>query len=288
MTSLLQNSLFQRVVTAVVLLAVIFATLLFAPVIAWYAVSLIFIVLAAREWGVMLSDKKNDNSKGNAAALSMALLGALYMVGLKLMQPGTGLRVEAIGFWICCAACAYWILIAPWQLRVGRSVKAGGVWLAIGLLLPAWIAVAQLRERGLSFLLTCLAIVWLADTAAYFAGRAFGKAKLAPSISPAKSWAGVYGAMIAVALYFIVLATLVAQASLPLSLSSQVSLAGLIPIAIALTAWSVMGDLFESKLKRECQVKDSGNTLPGHGGVLDRIDALLPVMPMCFVLSRLF
>ena len=225
---------------------------------------------------------------GNWVAFAMLVLGAAYVISLKLTQPGFGLRVETVGYWICCAACIYWLLIAPWQLKVGQSVKAGGAVLAIGVLLPAWIAVAQLRERGLFFLLTCLSIVWIADTAAYFSGRAFGRAKLAPTISPAKSWAGVYGAVIAVTIYFLVLAIRVAQPSLPFSLLQSLSVLGLIPIAIALTAWSVMGDLFESKLKRECQVKDSGNTLPGHGGVLDRIDALLPVMPMCYVLSRLF
>ena len=125
----------------------------------------------------------------------------------------------------------------------------------------------------------------MADTAAYFAGRAFGKAKLAPSISPAKSWAGVYGAIVAVIAYFLLLANFVQAPSLPHLLTPSLGLFGLILVALALTAWSVIGDLFESKLKRECHVKDSGNTLPGHGGVLDRIDALLPVMPLCFVLS---
>lgn len=284
MGSIQQNSLFQRVVTAVVLLTILLSTLIYAPVIAWYGLSLVFIVLAAWEWGNIVKGSRT----GITLSLCMLTLGLLYIAGLKFMSPGLGMRVQTVGLWICTCACAYWLFIAPWQLSASRSVKSGGGLLAIALLLPAWIAVAQLRERGLFFLLTCLAIVWLADTAAYFSGRAFGKAKLAPSISPAKSWAGVYGAVIAVVIYFLLLAALVQMPSLPQLLVRSITLLGLIPVAIALTAWSVIGDLFESKLKRECQVKDSGNTLPGHGGVLDRIDALLPVMPMCFVLSNWF
>ena len=276
-----QNSLFQRVITAVVLLAILLLTLVFAPIIAWYGLSLLFIVLAAFEWGNIARNFKT----GMLLALSMLILGSLYIVSLKFMSPEIGLRTQTLGLWACIGACVYWLLIAPWTLTAAGSVKSGGGLLAIALLLPAWIAVAQLRERGLFFLLTCLGIVWLADTAAYFAGRAFGKAKLAPSISPAKSWAGVYGAIVAVAVYFLLLASLVQASSLAQLLTPSLGLYGLILLALALTAWSVIGDLFESKLKRECHVKDSGNTLPGHGGVLDRIDALLPVMPMCFVLS---
>lgn len=281
MGSIRQNSLLQRVVTAVVLLALLLSTLVYATVIAWYGLSLLFIVLAAWEWGKIVKGPRT----GLLLSLSSLILGLLYVTGLKFMSPGLGMRVETLGLWLCAGACAYWLFIAPWQLTSSRSVKSGGGFLAIVLLLPAWIAVAQLRERGLVFLLTCLAIVWLADTAAYFSGRAFGRAKLAPSISPAKSWAGVYGAVIAVVAYFLVLAAFLQTPNLPRLLVQTLTFWGLIPVAIALTAWSVIGDLFESKLKRECQVKDSGNTLPGHGGVLDRIDALLPVMPMCFVLS---
>ena len=249
MGSIRQNSLLQRVVTAVVLLALLLSTLVYATVIAWYGLSLLFIVLAAWEWGKIVKGPRT----GLLLSLSSLILGLLYVTGLKFMSPGLGMRVEILGLWLCTGACAYWLFIAPWQLTSWRSVKSGGGFLAIVLLLPAWIAVAQLRERGLVFLLTCLAIVWLADTAAYFSGRAFGKAKLAPSISPAKSWAGVYGAVIAVVAYFLVLAAFVETPNLPRLLVQTLTFWGLIPVAIALTAWSVIGDLFESKLKRECQ-----------------------------------
>ena len=123
-----------------------------------------------------------------------------------------------------------------------------------------------------------MAIVWIADTAAYFAGRRFGRHKLAPQISPGKTWEGAYGAMFAVVAYALLLLPLASSAqSAPAVDAASVTLWVL--FAIALTALSIVGDLHESLLKRRAGVKDSGALLPGHGGVLDRTDALLAAMP---------
>jgi phosphatidate cytidylyltransferase len=137
-------------------------------------------------------------------------------------------------------------------------------------LLPTWAALLYLRERGAWILLALLAVVWIADTAAFFAGRSFGQRKLAPGISPGKTWEGVYGAMFALVLY----ASAVSAAVVGLRI------VGALVMALALLYFSVLGDLFESWIKRVAGRKDSGTLLPGHGGVLDRIDALTAALPI--------
>jgi phosphatidate cytidylyltransferase len=137
--------------------------------------------------------------------------------------------------------------------------------------------------RSVVFLLSAMAIVWVADIGAYFAGRAFGKRKLAPSISPGKTWEGVAGGLLAVLL----LSALSTQ--LPQTFQAQLLLRygwfkSIVLLALLVFA-SVVGDLFESMLKRRADVKDSGRILPGHGGVLDRIDALVPTMPLAYLLA---
>jgi phosphatidate cytidylyltransferase len=177
---------------------------------------------------------------------------------------------------VCGAATAFWFLVVPFWLRerwrVPSRVLAGAVGALV--LLATWIALVQIQAQSPWRVLAAMAIVWIADTAAYFTGRAFGRHKLAPAISPGKTWEGVGGALITVALY----ATIVLLASgtagdLPGGIGSGVLL------AVVVAAISVCGDLFESLLKRQAGVKDSGHVLPGHGGVLDRIDALLAAMP---------
>jgi len=135
--------------------------------------------------------------------------------------------------------------------------------------------------------LAAMAVVWIADTAAYFAGRAFGRHKLAPQVSPGKTWEGVYGALAAVAVYALALVPLAAAAGHSGEVSA-VAVGVWVACALVLVALSVEGDLFESLLKRHAEVKDSGRLLPGHGGVLDRIDALLAAMPAAALLAHAY
>jgi phosphatidate cytidylyltransferase len=132
-----------------------------------------------------------------------------------------------------------------------------------------------------------MAIVWIADTAAYFTGRAIGRRKLAPLVSPGKSWEGVYGAWVAVAIYAALLVPFADEAGFRFPVTA-IAIAAWIAFVVALAAVSVVGDLFESLLKRHAGVKDSGNVLPGHGGVLDRTDALLAAMPIAAVAAQVF
>ena len=156
------------------------------------------------------------------------------------------------------------------------------------MLIGAWVAVVQLQARSPWLVLAAMAIVWIADTAAYFAGRAFGRRKLAPAISPGKTWEGVYGALAAVAVYALALVPLAPPSGL--RGRGERDRGGRVGGARARDRCAVrsMGDLFESLLKRHAGVKDSGTLLPGHGGVLDRIDALLSSMPAAALLAALF
>jgi phosphatidate cytidylyltransferase len=177
---------------------------------------------------------------------------------------------------------AGWPTLPAW-LR--WALGLGGLWLA-------WLAMAQARSIGINFLLSVLCVVWAADISAYFCGRAFGRRKLAPSISPGKSWEGVYGGMAGVVLLALGWLWLDGHASLDspsvfLLLRQRWGYGGLLLAALLLAALSVVGDLFESLVKRAAGVKDSSGLLPGHGGVLDRVDALLPVLPAALALISL-
>ena len=160
-----------------------------------------------------------------------------------------------------------------------------GLWLA-------WLALAQARVIGINFLLSVMCVVWVADISAYFAGRAFGRRKLAPTISPGKSWEGVAGGVAGVLLLASGWLWLDGHFSLDspslfLLLRQRLEIGGLLLATLLLTALSVMGDLFESLVKRAAGAKDSSALLPGHGGVLDRVDALLPVLPAALALISL-
>ena len=156
----------------------------------------------------------------------------------------------------------------------------------------AWLAMSHARGIGINFILSVFSLVWMADIAAYFGGRRFGKRKLAPSISPGKSWEGVYSGMVGVfvlALAWRALESRVTLDSLSLygHLIERLGLLGGLAALAFLAGMSVVGDLVESLVKRAAGAKDSSRLLPGHGGVLDRVDALLPVFPLSLALLSL-
>jgi phosphatidate cytidylyltransferase len=231
------------------------------------------IAVGAHEWAGLA---------GLSGPRSLVLVGATVIVGLALLFAGAFRRgwPAATVVVVCGVATLFWLVVAPiWLARrappQSRSVRAvAGCVVLVG----AWVAVVQLQARSPWLVLAAMAVVWIADSAAYFTGRAFGRRKLAPHVSPGKSWEGVYGGLAAVALYALVVATLLFRARHP-AVASASAIAALVLCAVALAALSVVGDLVESLLKRSAGVKDSGTLLPGHGGVLDRIDALLAAMP---------
>jgi phosphatidate cytidylyltransferase len=189
----------------------------------------------------------------------------------------------------CGAAALFWVLVAPPWVIARWPTQRPLAMLLLGwiVLVGAWVALVDLQARSPWLVLAAMAIVWIADTAAYFSGRAFGRRKLAPLVSPGKTWEGVYGAWVAVALYALVLVPYASTAGFRMPMSAPV-MAAWVVFAMGLASVSVIGDLFESLLKRHAGVKDSGTLLPGHGGILDRIDALLAAMPIAALAAQAF
>jgi phosphatidate cytidylyltransferase len=265
------STLARRVATAAVLVPAVLAALFLLPTTAWALVVLGIVLIGALEWARLCA-------LGRAASLAFVLVVAvLGLALLALLGQGSAGFADAAVYVVCGLAGIFWIAIAPRWLAAGWPVAQAPAALAVGaiVLLATWVALVELQARSPWLVLAAMAIVWIADTAAYFAGRRFGKRKLAPSISPGKTWEGVYGALAAVAVYGLVLVLAGFPATLA-PLGGIAFIAGLMVLA----AVSVVGDLFESLMKRQAGVKDSGSLLPGHGGVLDRVDALLAAMPL--------
>jgi phosphatidate cytidylyltransferase len=250
------------------------------------AVLLVLIAGGAWEWG-----RLNGLGFGLSlalAAICLVLCGQSWYAGL-IDRPLGALWAIAGAVWVLGGAFLLQAGVAGWPgiprwLRLTVGVLA--LWIA-------WLAAAQARSIGINFLLSVLVLVWVADIAAYAAGKAFGlkftKGKLAPAISPGKSWEGAWGGTVGVLVLGIAwaLADRWLGAGVP-SFYSRVASIGwwLLPIAaVFLTAMSIVGDLVESLVKRSAGMKDSSNLLPGHGGVLDRVDALLPTLPLAMFIA---
>ncbi len=265
-----------RILTAAVLIPLTLAALFWLPPLGWGVATLAIVGIAAHEWANLAGYAKWPVGIG---------VDFLFVLGSHFAPEGGWL--SAVTLVVCGAATVFWLAVAPAWLAAGWRVESKLVLALTGwlVLLAAWIALLQLQARSPALLLAAMAIVWIADTAAYFAGRAFGRRKLAPTISPGKTWEGVYGALLATAVYTLVL-LLLAPEVIHAGPLSPPALAGWIGLVLALTGLSVVGDLFKSLLKRQRGVKDSGRILPGHGGVIDRIDALLAVMPPAALLVQ--
>jgi len=270
-----------RVITALVLLAVLLPILFLLPAIYISIFFLLALLAAAWEWSRLLApDAKRS-----------AYLYALFCLVIILVL--LGMQNVSWQFSLLLLAVIFWFFIAPFILAKGMNLslqKLRPFYVLLGLiLLPAtWFALVFLRELGLVFLLSSMALVWVADVGAYFVGKAFGKHKLAVQISPGKSVEGAIGGLVLCCLY-----ALACVFFLPFESTLFGAWAirfGWIPMFLmvtVLTAFSIFGDLFESQLKRLAGVKDSSHLLPGHGGVLDRVDALIPTMPIAALLAGL-
>jgi phosphatidate cytidylyltransferase len=269
--------LVQRVATAVLLIAAFLAALFLLPAAGWLAVAALVLALGAWEWGG-LAALGGAGRLVFAAAVVAAGLG--LAVGADLAGGRAGLLewlrpvyLAAIVFWV--VAVPLWLWRFPWAAPRALILAAGCI-----VLVPTFLAIVHLRNIHPSTLLGFMMVVWIADIAAFFTGRRFGRRKLAPRVSPGKSWEGVYGALAAGALYAAAWAALAPRHAPAAIRDLPAPVVGMIVLVVVLTALSVVGDLFESALKRQAGLKDSGRLLPGHGGVLDRIDALTPVLPV--------
>jgi phosphatidate cytidylyltransferase len=271
----------QRVITALVLVAFLLPAL-FAPV-AWpfALLSLLMIAAAGWEWGRL-------NSAGSFAVAMGVVLAAACAAAL---WAGWQNEPPPMAWWI---ATLVWVLGGAFVLRGGPQGWLSApvaVRCVVGLVLlwTAWLALAAAKNIGVNFILSVLCLVWAADIAAYFGGKAFGRRKLAPGISPGKSWEGVWsgmaGALLLAVFWLWLDRTFTVDApSIYARLDARFGLIGVAGVVVFLAAMSVLGDLFESLVKRAAGAKDSSGLLPGHGGVLDRVDALLPVFPIAMAL----
>jgi phosphatidate cytidylyltransferase len=253
---------FSRVLTAILLLAVFVPAILWAPAWLWAILVAGVVGMAAYEWARL----------SHFPPLSARIYAVLLMLCAVALPQALAGDWPDFQMALIALAVAFWLVVAPlWLLRQWHAPQAF-VRAAVGvvLLLPTWAALLYLHAHSAAMLIGVMLIVWIADTAAYFAGRRFGRHKLAPAISPGKTWEGVGGALAALALYAGALSLLADDMS-PLALILVVS--GLLYV-------SILGDLFESWIKRVSGRKDSGDLLPGHGGVLDRIDALTSTLPI--------
>ena len=259
-----------RILTALILFPIALL-ILFASTVNIFAVSVGLIVLvAAWEW-IHLSCSVN---RARTCILLAAIL--VLLVGSYSLSSVYALVIIGCG-------CVFWIgaFVMVVVYPKGRDQIANKyVKLLFGLLvlIPAYVALLQLRrhEAHLLFISLLAAIIWTADVGAYFIGRQFGTSRLAPNVSPGKSWIGLFGGLVMALAAGIIVVLLDRSTSYSLSPIAWASLAGLTVVTVSL---SVLGDLFESLIKRESGVKDSSSLLPGHGGLLDRIDSLTAASP---------
>jgi len=216
------------------------------------------------EWAKLIKLNKHQVHLYVASALVIGLLW------IFTIDTPFALYHDEIVFGLLTLSALFWIVFSPIWLISRKKVNQKLLMAFLGLVLlsATWLALNGLQNISPWLLLGVLAIVWLADIAAYFSGKRFGRHKLAPEISPGKTWEGVAGAVLAATIYGLVLCYYMHY--------SRWLIVGLWLIVVL----SVMGDLFESLLKRQAGVKDSSHLLPGHGGVLDRIDGLIPTLPL--------
>ena len=279
----------QRIITAIVLLLFLLPALFHTDTFYWRLITLVAIAAGGWEWGRLNGLGTYGSWLGGFGAFVACVMA--WDLGL-LARPQPLLWTLAGGAWVLAGTALLRTGVAGWS-KLPRALRLIGGWAALWL---AWLAIVQARELGVTFLLSVLLLVWMADVAAYFAGKAWGgrfsRSKLAPTISPGKSWEGVWGGMVGVFVLALIWLALERSGVLPLPslyghLLAQAGCLLLLLSILFLTAMSVVGDLVESLVKRSAGMKDSSGLLPGHGGVLDRVDALLPTLPLAMMLYTL-
>ncbi len=268
----------QRVITAVILAPIVVGGLFFLPPAGFAVFTALVLAIAGWEWA-NLAGITDSGRRWLCAALVLLLMGGSY-----------SLPVEPV-LWVAVIWWALaWFLVAsypertgiwaqPWiRLLMGVPVLVGA-WLGLNHLRTGELALGQ-ADNNLLLILYTFVVVWVADIGAYFSGRAFGRRKLAPSVSPGKSWAGVYGGLTLVLLLACVIAWWIDAGIAPA--------VGFVLVSLLTASVSIVGDLFISMLKRHRGIKDSSQLLPGHGGIMDRVDSLvaaIPVLAFCFTLA---
>lgn len=265
--------LYQRILTAIPLAALVIWLIFFQPTSIFFYFIVLLILISAYEWGRL-------------AGVVNILLRCFFSVAVAAITVAILQCFSGVIDWIIYLSVIWWFVISYYLKHaspgnVSSALRVDKLLVALLVLPAAGLAMQQIHAmpQGAEWLFYALSLVWVADIGAYFSGKKFGKRKLSPKISPGKTKEGFYGAMLATLLY-----TVLASFYFALSFSS---VAWLIVLSVVLTFISVSGDLYFSLLKREAGVKDSGNILPGHGGMLDRIDSVLAAMPVFLLAYKL-
>lgn len=270
----------QRVITAIILLLLFLSALFMLPAPGWIVLVIVIVMQGASEWTRLA---KLPGRLGHAYWwLTLALMGGIVWFD----ADHTLAQHASLHMLVYAVSVLLWLVVVPFWLWMGWQVRQLLPMALVGwaVLIPTGLAMIDLRENSPQLLLGIMVLVWMADISAYFAGRKFGKHKLAPSISPGKTWEGVIGALLGVSVYVLLIWIFIDFSRMimfvPVFLMASWCWVGL----------AVIGDLFESAIKRQAGVKDSGALLPGHGGLLDRIDALtstLPLAALALLLQRM-
>ena len=262
--------LLQRVITAAVLAPLVILLILFG------STALLALIAGAIFLGALWEWARLAGLKTVAPQAALIVVAAAAMVFLWIF------RSTAVTPLLVVLGVIWWLVACVWLRHFAYAAAPTSENRALKLLagafvvLPAWVAMVSIHGRylhGAGLTLLALVIVWAADIGAYFSGRAFGQRKLAPQISPGKTWAGAYGALVA----GVVVSVLIGWWLLDLR---GLPLIGLAVLAIVTVAASIVGDLIESLMKRHAQVKDSGTIVPGHGGLMDRLDSVFAALPV--------
>lgn len=252
----------QRVITAVVALSALLIVLFVVPAsVAWVAIAAV-ILLGAWEWSGLLQVQQLTTRVVYVVLIGASLLAVSWPLALN-----TELILQI--------SLAGWLAALVWTFYFPTKIPVVVRWIAGALLLvPLYMALLILYRAGPEILLFSLLVIWFADSGAYFAGKTFGRVKLAPGISPGKTWEGAIGGVVAVIALTVVTSVWVGQENgLP-------GLGVLVPFFLAVACLSIVGDLTVSMFKRNAGVKDSGKLFPGHGGILDRIDSVAAAAPL--------
>lgn len=260
----------SRIITAIILVLLLLMFIFVMPDIWWTGLVVVVVMQGVLEWS-KLAKMTNRNSYLYAALTLLVMLGLAWFDSTHEGDQRIALHLFVYSF-----AALLWLIIVPTWMIASWKVEKPLLMALVGwaVLIPTGLAMLDLHAIGPFVLLFVMGLVWVADIGAYFSGRRFGKNKLAPSISPGKTWEGVAGAMIAVTIYVLCVWYISPYSARP----------AMLPVMLLASWWwvglAVIGDLFESAIKRQAGVKDSGALLPGHGGLLDRIDALTSTLPL--------
>ena len=260
----------QRILSALVMVPLVVFSVLFLDQALFAVLMGVVVLIGAWEWSALTPLQETGVRYGYLGLIFSATVVAWYFAPSEVF-------VNSV-LWL---AMAWWLFVLFWITRpdIGREVSSLHTTmkaiLGLGLLISTWLALVVLHSRpdqGPYWVMFVLVLVWVADSGAYFSGRAFGRNKLAPAVSPGKTWEGVFGALVACSLFAYAYGRF-------LDLRGAL-LSSFVLVCVVTVLFSIAGDLLESLLKRQRAVKDSGTLIPGHGGMLDRIDSLLAAAPV--------